>query len=174
MLGFETQTLRLQWVQELTGMAQDALVIAGVYVVFLFPDVVSDGLVPVGYLVLGIFIVTIPILFMITTVGWFYDRKLLIWSVDTAVKIERNPYSYLAEPSLYALFMPYYHILFKTLRELSIEKGLDTNKIDTMMGFLHEYFSLDVSRDGDMERARDLRREFGQIFETALQEAQQD
>ncbi len=171
MLGFETQTLRLNWVQELTGMAQDSLVIAGVYVVFLFPDVVTDGMVPVAYLILGIFIVTIPILFMITAVGWFYDRKLYIWSVDTTVRIERNPYSYLAEPSLYTLFMPFYYTMFTILRQLLERDGLDTSKVDKIMEFLQEYFSLDVAQDGDMKRARELRREFGDTFRVTTEEA---
>jgi hypothetical protein len=164
MLGFETQNRRLIWIQELTGMAQDAFVITGVYIIWIFPDVVTDGAVPFAYLLLGLFIIALPIMFMITAVGWLYDRKLRVWSVDTAVKIERNPYSYLAEPSLYTLFMPYYYTFFKILREIHLKEGMDTQHIDKVMEFLDEYFTYDVSEVGDMQRARQLRRDFGRVF----------
>lgn len=165
-LGFETQSLRFVWIQELTGMAQDALVITGVYVIFLFPNVVVDGVVPLSYMLLGILIVAFPVMFLIVGLGWFYDRKLKIWSVDRIVRVERTPYSYLAEPNIYTIFMPYYMTLFRILGDVQKKEGLDTTEVDKILTFLDAYFKFDVAKTKDMERARQLRRDYGTLFAT--------
>lgn len=164
MLGFETQNLRLTWIQELSGMLQDGLVITGVYIVFLFPGVVVDGAVPLVYLLIGIVVIALPIMFLITAVGWLYDRQLKVWSVDSAVKVERNPYSYLAEPRIHASFRPFYYAFFNTMENLLEKEGIEATEVSKMKDFLKDYFALRVDRDEDLIAARELRRSFGESF----------
>ena len=74
--GFTTNVLRLTWVQELTGMIQDALVFAAVYVLFIFPDAAVGETVPLFYLGLGFILLSVPLLFVQAGIGGYYDKKL--------------------------------------------------------------------------------------------------
>jgi len=162
---FEVQILRLSWVQQLTGMAQDALVFGAIYVVFLFPDATTGNVVPLNYLFMGLILISLPLFTLIATIGWLYDRKLRIWSVDTAVKVERNPFSYVAEPRLYSLTMPIYYTLFETLREVFATTGVEATEVQRILDFMDDYGCFRVSKESDMRGAINLRKSFGETFQ---------
>ncbi len=163
-LWFELNILRIGWVQSLTGMTQDVLVLAAFYVVFLFPDQVENNAVPIHYLLLGIVLVAVPVMLFVVALGWYYDRKLKAWSADLTVKVERNPYSYVPQPRLYMTVFPYYSAVLTTLRDVFAALDMDTSCLDRAIEFLKEYCTLSVTRDEDMQRARELRKTFGATF----------
>ena len=163
--GFEIQILRLSWIQQLTGMAQDALVFGAIYIVFLFPDVTTGNVVPLDYLFMGLILISLPLFTLIAIIGWLYDKKLRIWSADTAVKVERNPYSYVAEPRLYGLTMPIYYTLFETLREVFATTGVEATEVQRILDFMDDYGCFRVSKESDMRSAINLRKSFGETFQ---------
>jgi hypothetical protein len=163
-LAFTTNTLRLTWIQELTGMIQDALVFAAVYVIFIFPDVAEGGVVPLFYLGLGFIILSVPLLFLQTSAGWVYDKKLRVWSVRNVVNVERNPYTYVAFPRQYLMDFPFYFAFLETLRDIYVAMEMDTSKIDKMLDYIRKFGSFRVSREEDFAASQKLRRELGEIF----------
>ncbi|MHA2024032.1 MAG: hypothetical protein ACTSWQ_10260 [Candidatus Thorarchaeota archaeon] len=163
-LAFTTNTLRLTWIQELTGMLQDSLIFAAVYVIFIFPNVAVDNTVPLFYLGLGFIILSIPLLFFQTAIGWIYDKKLKVWSVRNIVTVERNPYTYVAFPRQYAMDFPFYYALLKTLREVFVVMEMDTIKIDSMLEYIGKFGCFKASRETDFVESQKLRREFGELF----------
>ncbi len=58
-MAFEVRLLRLSWIQQLTGMMQEALVFGAIYVVFLFPDAAVGNIVPINYLFLGLILLSV-------------------------------------------------------------------------------------------------------------------
>lgn len=164
-LGFEVFKLRLEWIQDLTGLLQDALVFAAVYVVWIFPSVSVNGVVPVGYLILGFILLSIPMLFLITSVGWFYDKKLRVWSPDMIVKVERTPYTYVPYPRDYAMDFPAHFTILETMKALFEALNIDAEEIERILAYMNEYCDFKASRDEDMQKARDLRRQYGPVFE---------
>ncbi len=162
-LGFETQVLRISWVNSLTGLAQDALVFAAFYIVIIFPDVVVDSAVPVEYMLLGLVFISLPIFVGFVAFGWYYDKKLKVWSAEVAVRIDRNPYSYVPDPKVHGYTFPVYITVFRTLRDIFIKQGYDTTGIDDILHFLDEYKDLTISPE-DMERGKELRASFGKVF----------
>ena len=163
-MAFEVQLLRLGWIQQLTGMMREALVFGAIYVVFLFPEAAIGNIVPINYLFLGLILLSLPLFTLVAIVGWLYDKRLKIWSVDAAVKVERNPFTYVAEPKLHGVTMPIYYALFGILREIFIATGIETTEIHEILDFLDRYRSLCVTKESDMERARSLRKSFGDTF----------
>jgi len=163
-LMFTTNVLRLTWIQELTGLVQDALVFAAVYVIIIFPDAAVDGAVPLFYLGLGLIFLSVPLLFVQTALGWFYDRKMRVWSARSIVNVERNPYTYVAFPRQYLMEFPFYYSLLETLRATYVALDLDTSKIDSMIEYLDRFGSLRVSDADDFKEAMALRHEFGGLF----------
>jgi len=163
-LGFEVAKLRLEWIQQLTGLLQDALVFAAVYVIWIFPGVAVDGIVPVGYLILGFFILSIPMLFIVTLVGWYYDKKLRVWSPDMIVKVERTPYTYVPYPRDYAMDLPAQYAILETMKEVFQALNIDTTEVDAILNYMDGFYDFKASREKDMEKARSLRREYGQVF----------
>jgi len=159
-LGWETQILRLTWIQSLTGLVQDVLIFGILYVFVLFPDATESNVLI--YATLGI---SLPLLFVLVIFGWIYDKKLRVWSADLTVRIERNPYSYVLEPALHAFTIPFFYALlevfFKSLRNL----GLDTQGIEKVIKFLDEYTKLQSSRSQDLEAAVKLRSSLGTLFQ---------
>ncbi|MHA2401551.1 MAG: hypothetical protein ACXADH_01050 [Candidatus Kariarchaeaceae archaeon] len=158
-LAWEVQILRLTWVQSLTGLVQDTLVFGILYVFVIFPDTPAQNA-----LFLGIFGISIPVLIVLLILGWIYDRKLTVWSADLTVKIERNPYSYVAEPSLYAFTIPFYYTLFKVLHELLLKYSLETERVEKIIEYLDEYSTLVSSRSQDLNTAVQLRKSLGRLF----------
>lgn len=158
-IEFETTILRLNWIQGLTGLVQDTLVFGAFYVTVFFPW--SSGMIR---LLLSIFGIAMPLLIVLIIAGWYYDRKLRIWSADKAVIVERNPYSYVAEPKIYAFFFPFFIAIFRILKQIATVRGVDTPKLDSIAKYMHEYSSLVVSEDKNLVKARELRKSIGSIF----------
>ncbi len=163
-LSFETEMLRLNYIQALTGLVQDVLVFGALYVTLLFPDVASDGLVPLNYLFLGILYLSMPLFFILTAAGWYYDKKLRVWSADYVVNFERNPFQYVPDPRNGIIEIPYFLVLFKALNEVFGHLNLDQSKLTNMIQFLEKYITLTSSVDQHMEDARVLRKEFDVVF----------
>ncbi len=157
-LGFETQILRLNWIQSLTGLLQDVLVFGALYVTILFPAQVTNGLVPINYLILGILFLSLPLFFGLTIAGWYYDKKLRVWSADIVVKFERNPYMYVPDPRNGVMEIPFFLVLFKTLNNLFENRNLDRRELQNMIQYLETYQQFNASVNQNMEDARDLRR----------------
>jgi hypothetical protein len=167
-LGFQVQMLRLTWIQSLTGLVQDVLIFGTFMITLVYfegTDVVG-GVVPVDILIIGFFLVSLPLFLVLATLGWLYDRKLQIWSPDLMVKVERNPFTFVAEPRLHILILPAFLVVLETLRQTLLAVGENSSDIDSMLNYLREYIKLDVTRDEDMARARKLRASYGGIFQT--------
>lgn len=167
-LGFEVQRIRLVWIQQLTGMATDALVFGALYVTLLFPAQVVNDIVPFEYLILGLFLLALPLFFGVTAIGWYYDKKLRVWSPDAAVKAERSPYQYVAPPKAYGIEMPVYFTLFETLIEVFKQIDADPDELERVLQYLTNYASLDVRNDEDIAAARKLRKSYGQLFDPSM------
>jgi hypothetical protein len=165
-LEFEVIQLRLDWIQQLTGMLQDSLIFAAVYVVLIFPGVAVDNVVPIPFLILGFLLLSIPMLFIITLSGWYYDKKLRIWSPDMIVKVERTPYTYVAYPRLYVMDLPAYYALLDTMKMIMEKQGIEPFEIERIIEYMNTYCDFKSSREQDMEKARALRREYGEVFVT--------
>jgi hypothetical protein len=163
-LSFEVQRLRLIWVQQLTGMATDALVFGALFVTLLFPDQVVNDIVPLNYLILGLFVLALPLFFGVTAIGWIYDKKLRIWSPDAAVRAERSPYQYVAPPRAYGIELPIYFTLFETLVEVFKKLDIEPSELERVLKYLTDYASLDVRNDADIAAARELRKSYGKLF----------
>lgn len=159
-LGFETQMLRLTWIQALTGLIQDVLIFGVLYVVVIFPAAPSDM-----YLFLSIFVISLPLLIFLTALGWYYDKKLRVWSADQAVKIERYPYSYVAEPYLYSRVFPFLFAFFTTMREVLKAKNSPYEEVDKILNYLAKFSNFSVSRIQDMREAQLLRESLGTLFQ---------
>ena len=164
-LGFETEILRLNWIQSLTGLLQDVLVFGALYVTILYPEQVTDGLVPINYLILGILFLSLPLFFGLTAAGWYYDKKLRVWSADIVVKFERNPYMYVPDPRNGVMEIPFFSILLKTLSSLFEKWDIDRTELLTMIQYLDTYQQYNASDSQNMEDARALRRELDVKFQ---------
>lgn len=159
-LGWETQILRLTWIQSLTGLVQDVLVFGVLYVFVLFPSVASESA-----LVLAFFGISLPLLILLVLLGWVYDRKLRIWSADLTVKIERNPYSYVLEPGLVAFTIPFFYTLLSVLYDTLAKLELDTSGVEKVIMYLDEYTKLKPSKSQDLDGAVKMRAFLGILFE---------
>jgi hypothetical protein len=91
--------------------------------------------------------------------------KLKVWSPDTTVKVERNPYTYVLQPTETFSFIPFLYACFAVLRNILEERNLDTSKVDRITEYLASYTNLSVERDEDMKEARKIRKEYGSIFQ---------
>ncbi len=164
-LGFQTEILRLNWIQALTGLVQDVLVFGALYVTIIFPEQVTEsGLVPIYYLFLGIIFLSLPLFFFLIFAGWYYDKKLRVWSADFIVKFERDPYMYVPDPRNGVMEIPFFLVLLKTLVAIYEKKNLDTMELDRMIQYLEIYKLFDASVDQHMQEARSLRKEFDVNF----------
>lgn len=157
-LGFETELLRLNWIQALTGLFQDVLVFGALYVTIIFPTVVVDGFVPLPYLMVGILFLSMPLYLCLTAAGWYYDKKLRVWSVDYAVKVERNPFSYVPDPRNGIIEIPFFLALFKPLNTLFKKMELDNSELEKIIEYLETYREFSAADDQDMAIARTLRK----------------
>lgn len=162
--SFQIWLLRLNYIQSLTGLGQDVLVFAAFYVSVLFPAVAEGTLVPTEYLLQGILFLSIPIFLVMIAAGWFYDRRLKLWSPQMAVDFERNPYSYVPDPRTRALTFPMFFALISTARKIFLQEGIETEDLDRIIAYQNEFFTLLVSRTEDLEVSRKLRLELGNVF----------
>ncbi len=125
----------------------------------LFPAQVTDGLVPINYLILGILFLSVPLFFILTSLGWYYDKKLRVWSADYIVRFERNPYMYVPDTRNGVLDILFFLVLLKTLNDLFEKQNLDNSELQNMIQYLETYKQFDASVNQNMEDARALRRE---------------
>lgn len=161
---FQIWMLRLNYIQSFSGLGQDVLVFAAIYVAIIFPTVAEEGLVPIEYLWAGILFMSIPLFLILIAGGWVYDRKLKLWSPDQVVQVERSPYSYVPEPRTYSLTYPVFYETLQTLYDLFCVIDIKTEKFVTVIEYLGEYLDLRVSRDEDIVRAKVLRANLGELF----------
>ncbi|MHA1770221.1 MAG: hypothetical protein ACTSXS_01335 [Candidatus Thorarchaeota archaeon] len=156
---------RLTWVQNFTGLLQDSLVFAALYTGILFGVDTSGGSLPWNILLLGVLFISIPIMSIQIIIGWYYDKKLQLWTPDQIVKVERNPYSYIPDPKLVGFGQPIIQALVYMLREVSITVGVSTSKIEKLGEYMDEYFALRSKGEKGMREALDLHRNFSKLFE---------
>jgi hypothetical protein len=168
--AFQLWVLRLNYIQSFTGLGQDVLIFGAVYVAFIFPDVAEKGLVPIEYLFQGILLLSVPAFIAMVFAGWFYDKKLKLWSPDLAVQVERNPYSYVPDPRTYSLTFPMFYTLTKLLRDVFRQLNIENLNIDTTAEYLDRFLQLNVSKQEDMDTAVRNRAKLGNIFEVKRRE----
>ncbi|MGY5875960.1 MAG: hypothetical protein RTU30_09455 [Candidatus Thorarchaeota archaeon] len=158
-LGFQLQVVRITWIQSLTGLMQDVLVFGALYAVILVP---TDT--PLDQLLLLSLIMALVIFMALVIAGWYYDKRLKLWSPDMEVKTERNPYTYIITPRLHTVFVPFFYGIIKIVLDIFKKMGEDTTELDRLMEYLNQLVALEASRDEDMQRARDLQEEFPEVF----------
>jgi hypothetical protein len=163
--AFQAWVLRLNYIQSFTGLGQDVLVFGAIYVAFIFPDVAENGLVPIEYLFQGILLLSLPAFIIMVFAGWFYDKKLKLWSPDLTVQIERNPYSYVPDPRTYSLTFPMFYTLMKLLNDVLKHIQIEDTEIEKIAVYVDKFLQLNVSRQQDMDVAIRTRAELGKIFE---------
>lgn len=166
-LNWELNALRLNWIQALTGLIQDTLVFGILYVFVVFPFVSQQD--ALWYAIMGI---SLPMFIILIIAGWFYDKKFRVWSADTAVKVDRNPYSYVMEPKLYALTLPFINAMIDTLRSVMVKLDLDPKEASSLIEYLDEYAKLSASRNKDLKYALDLRASLGALFQEHQKEVE--
>jgi hypothetical protein len=167
---FQVQVIRLTWIQTLTGLLQDTLVFGAFYVTVLFPAVATGTVVPLGYLIFGIVFISFPMLSVLLILGWYYDRRLMLWTPDLTVQVERNIFTYVPTPSILTCTIPFAYCLLSVFSEVFDKIGADKASIIRLAKFLEEYRQLDSSRDEDMIAARGLSSSFGPVFENSKKE----
>ena len=165
-LAWELNVLRLNWIQALTGLIQDTLVFGILYVFVVFPFVSEEN--ALWYAIMGI---SLPMFLILIIAGWFYDKKFRVWSANVAVNIDRNPYSYVMEPKMYAFILPFMNVMIDTLRSVMVKINLEPKEMTSLMGYLDEYARLSASRNQDLKYALDLRASLGVLFEKPQKEA---
>ncbi|MCK4567255.1 MAG: hypothetical protein KAU48_08095, partial [Candidatus Thorarchaeota archaeon] len=164
--GFLTEVWRMTQIQAFIGLAQDVLIFAAFYSLLLFPAVVVNGVLPLNYLMLGILLIALPLFIVLVMFGWFYDRKLKLWSPTHAVLWERIPYSYVPEPRSFIFLFPIFYTLLDTYYRLFVNLGIDTTYLVRIIGYMDDYWQLDVKKDSDMALSRKKRSDLGKIFES--------
>lgn len=158
-LAWETQILRLNWIQSLTGLLQDVLVFGVLYVSILFPWVPESQT-----LLYGIGAISLPFLAILLFLGWIYDRKLAVWSAEREVIVYRNPYSYVLKPSEKSFNMPLFYCLFDFFAKVSSRVGAESNEIQGLSEYLRKYIDLKPSNNEDLEKAEQLRDDLDTLF----------
>ncbi len=161
---FMLQVWRLSWVQNFTGVVQDSLVFAALYVGILFGLNTGEGTVPVGLMLVGIILIAVPFVAIQIAAGWYYDKKLQLWSPDQVVKVERNPFTYIPEPRLVGFAAPFLFVTLSTLRELCVAYGIPESDIERLANHIDAFFGLAAGGERGIERALQLQREFGEVF----------
>ncbi|MFW9805314.1 MAG: hypothetical protein ACFFFK_01135, partial [Candidatus Thorarchaeota archaeon] len=164
-LGFQVEKTRLNWIQALTGLAQDALVFGIFYITLIIPDTYVGDTIPLDYMVLAVVFISLPLFFVLTAIGWYYDKKLQVWSPERMVIVERNPYSYIPEPRFYVFEAPMLYTFFKMLKDITSKENIVIPELDRVIQYFSDYSSLSILRDEDMKTARRMRQSFGKLFE---------
>lgn len=167
-LGYEVTMLRLIWIQSLTAMVMDALVFGALFVTLAFPDEAIGNVVPLNYLILGLLFLSLPLFLLVAVLGWYYDKKLKVWSADSIVKVERNPYNYIPLPKMHIYVMPIFYTLFLSLKDIFENQELDSTKLGEIINYIEQFNQLSVKRDKDMANARKLRSSLGDLFQKEI------
>ncbi|MBS3795922.1 MAG: hypothetical protein KGY80_13545 [Candidatus Thorarchaeota archaeon] len=164
-LAWETQVLRVNWIQSLTGLLQDVLIFGVLYVQVIFPWVSEEQT-----LVVGVGVISLPFLVILLLLGWVYDRRLKVWAADREVKIDRNPYSYVLQPSERSFNAPFMYAFLDFLTQVSDNLGINKDKIRVIAEYFEKYLSLRASNNEDLAEARKLRQEYGSLFRQCIEE----
>lgn len=157
--SFQTQILRINYVQSLTGSVQDVLVISALYVPILF-----GATLPRNLLLNMIWLISLPLFILLVVLGWYYDKQLRMWGPEFSVRIERDPYSYVPEPKLVASFFPFIYAFLSTSYDVLNEINSDTRYIEKIIGYFDSYSALRSSVEDDMNRGKQIRFELGNIW----------
>jgi hypothetical protein len=173
-LGFQVSVLRINWIQSITGIFQEILVFGALFSLVIFSDVAVNGSLPTDYLLIGLLFTVPPLTLIIIALGWFYDKKLKIWSVDAAVKVERNPYSYVLEPRLIAFFLPVFMAYLEVIMRIGEELDTGSGGIERFFEYLSAYLRLSPARKDDLEHAKQLRTSLDWVFTSYQKEAIQN
>ncbi|MBD3407682.1 MAG: hypothetical protein GF411_16310 [Candidatus Lokiarchaeota archaeon] len=164
--AFEDNMLRLTWIQALTGLFQDIMVLGAFYLTLIFPTLVVDNRLPFFLLITGVALISIPIVSVVAIAGWYYDKKLSVWRSDIAVQVERNPYTYLPAPKEYTMYIPFFYAILQFYIELCDKLDCDKSDLEKTVEYLREYTELNISTNQNMQKAKSNSREFGTLFET--------
>ena len=98
------------------------------------------------------------IVFLIT--GYIYDRILVMWGPQQEVLIERNPFSYVAQPMDRIFWFPVYSTLLNAAQDLAEDMELDTTVLDETREYFAQLQTFGPLRCSDIDEAIDLRRQF--------------
>lgn len=166
---FELEVLRLNYSQSFTGLAQDVLVFAALVMTVIFPDEVVNDIVSVELLIIGILTISIPLFTLMIIAGWYYDKKLKMWSPEIMVDIERNPFSYIPEPRTFTMAHPIFYTLLHTFVKILRELKVETASIEKIAEYIDNFARLSTSNEKDLGKARKLRDELGEVFLSSSQ-----
>ena len=163
--SFQLHVWRLTWVQGLTGLAQDVLVFAALYIAVLFPNEVTEtGGVSIELLLLGILFISMPLYFGLVISGYYYDKKLRMWSPDMVVKFERTPYSYVPSPRVLTFATPFFYAMITIYYDLFAKRGLDTSELERLITYLDTFVDLRPEEASHIDYAKKLRSDYGPLF----------
>ena len=140
--SFQTQVTRINYIQSLTGLFQDVLVLAALYSPFLLATVFGGSPIPSDVQVNTIFLFAFPLLVLLVALGWFYDKRLKLWGPDYVVKMERDPYSYVPEPKYRVAHYPFILAIISVHSRIMNKEGMDTNYVDQVVQYMKRYFDL--------------------------------
>ncbi|MFW9975732.1 MAG: hypothetical protein ACFFDQ_10725 [Candidatus Thorarchaeota archaeon] len=161
---FQVWILRLNYIQSFTGLGQDVLVFAAVYVAIIFPTVAEKGLVPIEYLFQGILFLSVPIFLLMVVAGWFYDRRIKLWSPSMTVEEERSPFNYVPEPRTLSLTVPFFYGTLHFLYTILKHHNLDAKYSENLFEYMNRFLKLRVSRDEDLDFGRNIWKEHKGVF----------
>ena len=163
--GFQLRVWRLTWVQGFTGLAQDVLVFAAFYIVILFPNAVTEsGVVTLNYLIIGVLFISLPLYICLVIGGYYYDKKLRMWSPDTVVKVERTPFSYVSSPHIQAFVYPFLFAMLSFYYSLFMELNLDVSDLKKTIDYFEQFFDLRPEITSHIDLAKKLRSDLGLLF----------
>jgi len=154
--AFQTQILRINYIQSLTGSAQDVLIISALYV-----PILLGASLPENMLLNMIYIMALPLFILLVALGWYYDKRLKMWGPEFSVRLERDPYSYVPEPKIWTSFFPFMIAYLKTTKEVLEKDSSDTSYIEKLMNYFDDYSALKASVDNDMDRGKEIRSNLG-------------
>lgn len=163
-LGFQVEKTRLNWIQGITGLAQDALVFGTFYITLLVPVASVGDTIPLDYLILGVVFISIPILIILAVIGWFYDKKLQAWSPERVVLMERNPYSYVPQPRFHTYDLPFLYTSLALIKQFIQKEDVEIAEMNNLTSYLAKYSSFSSRKETDMEASRLQRNRYGQLF----------
>jgi len=155
---------RWRWVQNFTGLPQDVMVLAALLGAIIFSEFLVNESLPPEYIQMSITFFALPLFFILLAFGWYYDKRLKLWSPDQVVKVERNPYSYVPDPKVVAYSIPFLNALINSYIQLFEKLDLDPVELIIIATYLDSYSKLSAADDSDMATARQLRQEFGPVF----------
>ena len=125
-----TQVWRLQQSQAIISIFFWSLTLAGVfYLAYLHDWFVRWGLVRQNEVFLGTIYLFLIFLLVFLLIGFVYDRVLKLWSEQTVVAYERNPYT---RDRMYAKEIVLWRMQVETLREVGKGNPQATERVRAM------------------------------------------